>query len=219
MDEGMTVIKTYVSDSTGFSKDSVVRDMSTEFLNYTLSDQLGTKEGFNRFHWDMTATGPWNKKAEDAYKNGPLVKPGIYMAKLTIDELVLVKSFQIEIDPKVKATGISEKIISEQFDFQIKVRDLLNKALMLVNKLESEQETLENKEKITRADKSRLSQIETILNELRTREGIYEQPMLTSQINYLYNMMNKADQEIGKDASDRLVDLQNKFEAIEKNIL
>ena len=141
------------------------------------------------------------------------------MAKLTIDELVLVKSFQIEIDPKVKATGISEKIISEQFDFQIKVRDLLNKALMLVNKLESEQETLENKEKITRADKSRLSQIETILNELRTREGIYEQPMLTSQINYLYNMMNKADQEIGKDASDRLVDLQNKFEAIEKNIL
>ncbi|WP_019670165.1 WD40/YVTN/BNR-like repeat-containing protein [Eudoraea adriatica] len=219
MDEGMTVIKTYVSDSTGISKDSIVRDMSTEFLNYTLSDQLGTKEGFNRFHWDMTATGPWNKKAEDAYKNGPLVKPGIYMAKLTIDELVLVKSFQIEIDPKVKATGISEKIISEQFDFQIKVRDLLNKALMLVNKLESEQETLENKEKITRADKSRLSQIETILNELRTREGIYEQPMLTSQINYLYNMMNKADQEIGKDASDRLVDLQNKFEAIEKNIL
>ena len=32
-------------------------------------------------------------------------------------------------------------------------------------------------------------------------------------------MMNKADQEIGKDASDRLVVLQNKFEAIEKNIL
>ncbi|MEJ2113929.1 MAG: hypothetical protein P8X62_09665, partial [Flavobacteriaceae bacterium] len=76
---------------------------------------------------------------------------------------------------------------------------------------ETEQETIENKEKITRADKSRLSQIKTVLNELRTREGIYEQPMLTSQINYLYNMMNKADQEIGKDASDRFIDLQSKF--------
>ena len=166
----------------------------------------------------MTATGPWNKKAEAAYKNGPLVKPGIYIAKLTIDKLVLVKSFQIEIDPVVKSIGISEKIISDQFDFQIKVRDLLNKALMLVNKLETEQETLENKKKITRADKTRLSEIKTTLDELRTSEGIYEQPMLTSQINYLYNMMNKADQDIGKDASDRFVDLQNKFEAIQTSV-
>ena len=130
----------------------------------------------------------------------------------------MVKSFQIEIDPVVKSIGISEKIISDQFDFQIKVRDLLNKALMLVNKLETEQETLENKKKITRADKTRLSEIKTTLDELRTSEGIYEQPMLTSQINYLYNMMNKADQDIGKDASDRFVDLQNKFEAIQTSV-
>ncbi len=144
LDERMEIVNSYIGDTTGISKDSITRNMSTEFLNYTVSDKLTAKKGFNRFSWDMTATGPWDKKAGDAYKNGPLVKPGIYMAKLTIDKLVLVKSFEIEMDPRVNTTGISDKTISEQVDFQIKVRDLLNKALFLVNKLETEQETLEN---------------------------------------------------------------------------
>jgi len=218
LDERMAIVNSYMSDTTGISKDSVIRDMSTGFLNSTVSDKLTAKKGFNRFRWDMTATGPWDKKGEDAYKNGPLVKPGIYIAKLTIDKLVLVKSFEIEIDPRVNTTGISAKIISEQVDFQIKVRDILNKALMLVSKLETEKETLENKEKITRADKTKLSEIKIVLDELRSPEGTYMQPMLTNQIKYLYNMMNKADQEVGKDALDRFVELENRFEAIQKNI-
>ncbi|MGB5782712.1 MAG: hypothetical protein WBM42_12630 [Eudoraea sp.] len=218
LNERMEVINTYISDTTGISKDTVKRNMSTEFLNYQVTDKLSAKKGFNRFRWDMTTTGPWNKKVEDRYKNGILVKPGIYMAKLTIDEQVLSKSIQIAIDPKVKASGVAEKTISDQVDFQIKVRDLLNKALLLVNNLEIEQENLENKEKVTEADKTKLSKIKIVLEELRTKEGIYEQPMLTSQIKYLYNMMNEADQEIGQDALDRFADLQSKFVAIQQSI-
>jgi hypothetical protein len=218
LNERMEVVNTYISDTTGISKDTVKRNMSTEFLNYQVTDKLSARKGFNRFRWDMTTTGPWNKKVEDRYKNGILVKPGIYMAKLTIDEQVLSKSIQIAIDPKVKASGVTEKTISEQVDFQIKVRDLLNKALLLVNNLEIEQESLENKEKVTEADKTKLSKIKTTLEGLRTSEGIYEQPMLTSQIQYLYNMMNKADQEIGQDALDRFVELKNSFETLQKSI-
>jgi hypothetical protein len=90
--------------------------------------------------------------------------------------------------------------------------------LLLVNNLEIEQESLENKEKVTEADKTKLSKIKTTLEGLRTSEGIYEQPMLTSQIQYLYNMMNKADQEIGQDALDRFVELKNSFETLQKSI-
>ena len=218
LNERMEVVNTYISDTTGISKDTVKRNMSTEFLNYQVTNKLSARKGFNRFRWDMTTTGPWNKKVEDRYKNGILVKPGIYMAKLTIDEQVLSKSIQIAIDPRVKASGITEKTINDQVDFQIKVRDLLNKALLLVNNLEIEQETLENKENVTKADETKLSKIKTALEELRTREGIYEQPMLTSQIQYLYNMMNKADQEIGQDALDRFVELKNSFETLQKSI-
>ena len=119
---------------------------------------------------------------------------------------------------RLRLPEVAEKTISDQVDFQIKVRDLLNKALLLVNNLEIEQETLENKEKVTEADKTKLSKIKIVLEELRTKEGIYEQPMLTSQIKYLYNMMNKADQEIGQDALDRFADLQSKFGAIQQSI-
>ncbi|MGB5205934.1 MAG: hypothetical protein WBN63_17255, partial [Eudoraea sp.] len=65
---------------------------------------------------------------------------------------------------------------------------------------------------------TKLSKIKIVLEELRTKEGIYEQPMLTSQIKYLYNMMNEADQEIGQDALDRFADLQSKFVAIQQSI-
>ncbi|MGB5429578.1 WD40/YVTN/BNR-like repeat-containing protein [Eudoraea sp.] len=217
LNEKLEVVNTYISDTTGISKDTVKRDMSTEFLNYQITDKLNAKKGFNRFKWDMTSTGPWSKKTENRYENGPLVKPGIYIAKLTIDKIVLSKSFEIVIDPRVKVTGISEKIISDQVDFQIKVRDLLNEALLLVNSLEIEQETLENKEKITEADKTKLSELKIVLEQLKTREGIYEQPMLTSQIKYLYNMMNEADQEIGKDALDRFIELDKRFQTIKES--
>jgi hypothetical protein len=191
--------------------------MSTEFLNYQVTDKLKAKKGFNRFKWDMTATGLWNKKAENRYKNGPLVKPGTYTAKLTINDKVLLQSFEIKIDPRVKETGLSEEIINKQVDFQLKIRDLLNKALVLVDELEEEQKSLENKQDITAAEKSKLSQIEKVLDKLKTREGIYEQPMLTSQIYYLYSMMNEADQEIGKDALDRFGELEHEFNSINLN--
>jgi len=217
LNEDQALVNTYISDTTELSKDTVKRNMSTEFLNYQVTDKLKAKKGYNRFKWDMTATGPWNKKAENRYKNGPLVKPGTYTAKLTINDRVLLQSFEIKIDPRVKETGISEEIINKQVDFQLKIRDLLNKALLLVDELEEEQKSIENKEITTAAEKSLLAQIEKVLDKLKTREGIYEQPMLTSQIYYLYSMMNEADQEIGKDALDRFGELENEFNSINLN--
>jgi len=217
LNDDQALVNTYISDTTELSKDTVKRNMSTEFLNYQVTDKLKAKKGYNRFKWDMTATGPWNKKAENRYKNGPLVKPGTYTAKLTINDRVLLQSFEIKIDPRVKETGISEEIINKQVDFQLKIRDLLNKALLLVDELEEEQKSIENKEITTAAEKSLLAQIEKVLDKLKTREGIYEQPMLTSQIYYLYSMMNEADQEIGKDALDRFGELENEFNSINLN--
>jgi photosystem II stability/assembly factor-like uncharacterized protein len=214
LNDDQELVNTYISDTTELSKDTVKRNMSTEFLNYQVSDKLKAKKGYNRFKWDMTATGPWNKKAGNRYKNGPLVKPGTYTAKLTINDKVLLQSFEIMIDPRVEETGISEEIINKQVDFQLKIRDLLNKALLLVDELEEEQKSIENKEITTAAEKSLLAQIEKVLDKLKTREGIYEQPMLTSQIYYLYSMMNEADQEIGKDALDRFGELENEFNSI-----
>ena len=49
-----------------------------------------------------------------------------------------------------------------------------------------------------------------------TDEGPYMQPMLIDQFKYLYNMVSKADQILGKDAYDRLDELNNQFEKLKK---
>ncbi|MFW6140896.1 MAG: hypothetical protein ACOC5S_06040, partial [Acidobacteriota bacterium] len=48
-----------------------------------------------------------------------------------------------------------------------------------------------------------------IKKKLVTREGIrYPQPMLIDQIQYLYSILNRADQKPGKDAYERHEELQ-----------
>ncbi|WP_297794255.1 hypothetical protein [uncultured Eudoraea sp.] len=211
LDEKKVILNTFMSDTTNFSKDSVKRDMSTEFLDVRVSDKFKAQKGYNRFKWDMRAKGPWSEKVEDRYKNGPIVKPGMYTIKLTIDDKILAQTFEIKVDPRVEESGISEEIIGKQVRFQLNILDLLNRALSMAEDLEEQKKTLEANGKTKEAE-----QISVILESLNTREGIYQQPMLISQIKYLYNMMNKADQEIGKDALERYTTLQNNLEELQK---
>ena len=54
--------------------------------------------------------------------------------------------------------------------------------------------------------------------ELLTEDGPYMQPMLIDQFKYLYNMVSKADQILGKDAYDRFDELNSQFKKIKKII-
>jgi len=50
-----------------------------------------------------------------------------------------------------------------------------------------------------------------VLNQVKTADLIYPQPMLTDQVSYLYNMVSGADQAPGIEAADRLAELSAKF--------
>ena len=56
----------------------------------------------------------------------------------------------------------------------------------------------------------------SILNQLKNDEGAYPQEMLLSQIYYLYNMLNGADQVPGRDALVRYDELVAELEALKK---
>ena len=43
------------------------------------------------------------------------------------------------------------------------------------------------------------------------------QPMLIDQLKYLYNMVSRADQVLGKDAYNRFEELSNEFDRIRFN--
>jgi hypothetical protein len=96
---------------------------------------------------------------------------------------------------------------------------LLSTARQLEKKLSDEQEVLKsNSDDLPDADFQRLTMIESALSELKTADIVYPEPMLTSQISYLYNMISRADQAPGKDAEDRFAELTAKFRSLSASI-
>ena len=61
---------------------------------------------------------------------------------------------------------------------------------------------------------AKFNDIQLILKQLNNDKGAYPQQMLLSQISYLYNMVSRADQLPGKDATDRLLELENQWKRI-----
>ncbi|MBT8312494.1 MAG: hypothetical protein HKP23_06680, partial [Flavobacteriaceae bacterium] len=79
--------------------------------------------------------------------------------------------------------------------------------LQLQDKLEQQLKALEKNGAASEADSAKKSVLEKALSQIKTKEGIYQQPMLAAQWRYLYSMMNQADQLPGKDAYDRYEEL------------
>ena len=78
----------------------------------------------------------------------------------------------------------------------------------------------ENMDKIKKtekdyADHPSYKHFQMIKSALQTKKGIYEKPMLTAQLSYLYNMLGDADQKPGKDAHTRFGQLESEFNRIE----
>ncbi|MCX2719569.1 WD40/YVTN/BNR-like repeat-containing protein [Lentiprolixibacter aurantiacus] len=202
----------FTNDSTAASSNPktprAIRDMSTEFSSVLLNQSLTSNKGWNRFKWDMRMMGPWNKSGNRRFRNGPLVKPGKYEASLlTPGNKTIAFEFEIIADPRILESGVSLADIDAQVDLQIKVRDKLSEALHLQDKLEQDLKALEKAASVLGSDKQKKANIEGALAQLKTKDGIYEQPMLVAQLRYLYSMLNQADQIPGKDAYDRYGEL------------
>ncbi len=199
------VIAIMVSDSLEVEEEQV-ENMSMDRVEYIVDRSLPVDSGFNRYKWDMNMQGPWNKDKTRNYKNGHSAPPGPYVARLTVDGKKLEQSFTLKMDPRLDE-HVSKTDIENQVALQIQIRELLSQARRLAEELENEKKKLQESDHKDR--NSRLSAIQLKLGKLKTKEGIYEQPMLVDQISYLYNMLNDTDQAPGKDAQMRYEELKN----------
>ncbi len=197
----------------------VVENMALSQVRVITDESLSSDSGMNRFRWNMKHFGPWQEDAEDSLTGGPLVKPGVYTARLTVGSTATEQTFEILVDPRVIEQGTTLADISEQVDLELEIVTLLSAARRLEKKLSDEQEVLKsNSDDLPDADFQRLTMIESTLSELKTADLVYPQPMLTSQISYLYNMISRADQAPGKDAEDRFEELSAKFRSLSTSI-
>ena len=177
---------------------------NSETTHPTQLTKLRPKKGFNRFRWNLRHKGIYD---EDEEKNivGPFVKPGNYVAEITLDNANKISTeFSVEKDPN---TEISQDVFIEVEQFQLKLINKIREATRISNEIKSLKLSKNLK-------KNKLQGLDAILEKLETKEGDYMQPMLIDQFKYLYSMVTEADQVLGKDAYDRYKELSLQLEKI-----
>lgn len=215
--ENNQAVATIVSDSTQL-KSSVteVENMNLSQTFYYIDTKLEEKPGLHRFNWDLRQKGAWASNEKRRYKNGPVVAPGNYIAKLSVGDKTFEQPFTIEMDPRIEADGVSKEDIESQIAMQNKVIDLLSEARKLQADLKREAKNLKGKS--SPAQKERLSKVNTVIEKLENADGAYPQQMLVSQISYLLNMISYADQLPGQEAENRLKELEAQFDMVKQEI-
>ena len=214
LDAGGTLLQAISSDSLATDAGEDRRDMATGFVENFVDEDLGAKPGLNRFHWNMSLAGPWNSDPERRYRNGPLAGPGTYTLRLSVGEQVLTQQVELLMDPRVTKAGVSASDVGVQLQLLLKIRDAVSETLRLQEEVEEQITTLEEKKRRSEVEAIRLEELQAILKEIKTEEGIYMQPMLADQWRYLYYMLMQADQLPGQDARDRFVELQARLQAL-----
>ena len=211
LDANKKPIVTIVSDSTQLtSTKEEVEDMGLS-MTFTYADtKLETEKGLNRFAWDLRQKGAWSPKKDRSFKNGPLVAPGSYTAKLTVGKETMEQLFEILVDPRLAEEGISTATIASQMEFQNKVIDLLSQA----NKFQADVEAELKKTK----DTDKKERLENVLQQLKNDEGAYPKPVLVAQISYLSYIVGDADKEVGQDAKERYIDLAKQLETLKAQV-
>ena len=224
LDDADNVINRFTNTDDGLDDSpsgQALTDMGTNQTIYLVDDSLSTNAGLNRFRWTMRHFGAWHTSEGRRYQNGPMVKPGTYTVRLTAGDSTMAHQFELQVDPRVLAGGTTQADISAQVDLQLEITELLSSARRLEDALGTEQEELEElgtETGLSAQQQKRMESIDSVLSALRTAEGIYMEPMLTSQISYLFNMINAADQAPGQEAEARFAELRQQFLALSAKV-
>lgn len=165
--------------------------------------RLDKSAGMHRFVWDLRYPGPWISNKRPQGLNGPLAPPDRYSVRLTAGSWTSTKPLTIEEDPRVTESGVTDADLREQFEHNMRVRDLVsdvNRAVARVRETEAKPS----------GDRTKLKELASHLNTPPIR---YSKPELQTQITYLYGMTNNSDQKIGRDAIERYTALRKELDA------
>ena len=99
--------------------------------------RLPAAAGMNRFVWNLRYPGATNVTGEDLQpwhrQDGPLVVPGTYQVRLTVDGQSQTQSFEVLPDPRIAA---SPEELTAQRDMLLSIRDSLSRTNKAVNALD-----------------------------------------------------------------------------------
>ena len=159
--------------------------------------------GMNRFIWD------------GRHSNTLAVPPGPYQVRLTAAGRTLTKPFTLKIDPNFERDGLTVADLREQYEHNLKMREMVLEVGRVVQRVRSAQSRLANASG-TAADS--LKRVEALAARLLPEPVRYGKPGLQTQITYLAGMTSRTDQQIGRDAVERHAVLRRELDAIKREV-
>jgi hypothetical protein len=159
--------------------------------------------GMNRVVWDLRN------------KDGVTVPPGQYQARVKIGATTQTQSFNVLIDPRVAADGVTVADLQEQYEHNMRMRALVNG----VNRLVARVREAQNKTPAAaNGDGDTSARLKAIAAKLLTEPVRYGKPGLQAHITYLAGMTANVDQKIGHDAIERYAVLKKEFDTISAEV-
>ena len=172
-----------------------VADDEGGFRAPPLPTKLVKTPGMHRFVWDLRYPGPWMSEQRPAGPNGPVAVPGAYSVKFTAGSYTATQPLTLIEDPRVTKDGVTTAQLREQFEHNIRARDLLTDVNKAVARLREAQRT--------KKDPDTLAKLNKLATRMITPPVRYSKPEIQTHIQYLYGMTTTADQKIGRDAVER----------------
>ena len=165
---------------------------------------VAVSKGMNRFSWDLRQDGAvvfpgmimWAAQPQ----RGPASPPGRYTVRISALGEQETRDFTIGLDPRLRAQGITEADLQEQFTLSTRVRDRVSEANTAVIQIRGLRDQIN--ERIDKVPAQRRSEIQRIVDGLLTP--------LTEVEEEIYQVRNRS----GQDPLNYPIKLNNKIAAL-----
>ncbi|MFN7978006.1 MAG: hypothetical protein U0P30_07710 [Vicinamibacterales bacterium] len=201
LDGAGTVLRTFkgsAKDTGSGTPPGVDPDMAA-FLGMNRA-RVGVAKGMNRFTWDMRYEGatvfPGMIMWAAAPQRGPAAPPGRYSARITALGQSRSTTFEVGLDPRLAADGITVADLQEQFTLSAKIRDAVAEANQAVIAIRAVRDQVNDRmQKIPPRRKAEIQKLaDSLLSTLGTVEAeVYQVRNKSSQdpLNYPIKLNNK----------------------------
>src|SRR4029079_6006149 len=162
-------------------------------------------EGMNRFVWDVR------------HQSGVLEPPGSYQVRLKTGAMAQTQPLTVLIDPNVAADGVTAADLKEQFEHNLRMRQLVTDAGQLPARVRDLQTKL-TQSAATAEKGNQAEAVDAIAARLFTEPVRYGKPGLQAHITYLASMTTGADQKIGHDAIERYAVLRKELDDLRSQL-
>jgi hypothetical protein len=158
---------------------------------FTPPPRVNKTAGINRFAWDLRN------------QSGVTLPPGQYQVRLKMGSVSQTQPLNVLIDPRVAADGVTVSDLQEQFDQNMRMRDLVSSVNQLATRV---------REALNKSPND--ARLNALAEKLWTEPVRYGKPGLQAHVTYLASMTANVDQKIGRDAVERYQVLKKVFDLL-----